>query len=368
MNEELYGVPDEDVSKKVINEIIAQARAKILHPTAASLLEELINGTTSQLKSGETITVRGLGEGDKECLPSSLSEKLHTLREVINEDYSGIRTKVQEYWQNIVLPRANIDGEEPGFTTDDMKYLFDQVHYDNDPMNESGISIVIHKDAAQLAWDTPSMSVRIGENREAITSVDDMFAKIIHEYVVHGGRARDGLASGLPILGTGVYSAANEGENSDYLTFEEGFASLAEISIDGSFEDWQPVHVSRYLAAITAYRGADFRESFEINWRARLLMSIGSEEKVTDELVNRERKQAYLSVTRLFRGTPTAVKNGPVLTFNKDLAYLNGKISALSFLEKVGNDHDEIRRIMHAKIDPNNKHQYDLMVRFQQGV
>lgn len=363
-NEELYGRPDERLAQQVLGEVVAQANDKDLHPSAQKILDEFVNGAGILLDTGEVIELQGMGMSQGERLPSDIASKLTVFREVLEEDFRDVRQMVQYYWEDVVAPRDTQDKNTLGFATGDMKVLFEQVHELYDPENASGISIVIHPGSTQLAWDTPSMSVRIGANRKAITSVDDMFAKIIHEYGVHAGRAVEGLKTELPILGTGVYSAADEGEASDYLTFEEGFASLAEIAIDGSFTEWKPFHISRYLAAVTAYSGADFRQSFEINWRARVLMAVASGQEVTEAIVKKERVQAYLSVTRLYRGTPTQLVKGPTLTFNKDLAYLQGKLVALRFIELAKKDKELIRRMFLAKIDPLNHRQQALQDKY----
>lgn len=365
LNEELYGVPDPEIDAAVVGEIIAQVQEKELHPSVQVIYDELAYGGTTMLANGEVVEFTGIGDsvvGTR--LPSDIPEKLHVFREVLLEETINIKNLVDMYWEEVCLPRAVAAGTEPGFTTDDMKLLFTDVHAMYDPDNTSGISVSIHEGSAQLAWDTPSMSIRIGANRAPITSPDDMYAKIIHEYIIHAGRAVEGLKTELPILGTGVYSAADKGEESDYLTFEEGFASLAEIAVDDSFSGWKPLHISRYLAVMSAYGGADFRQAFEVNWRARVVMAVASGEDVDEALIRKEKKQASLSVTRVYRGTPTHVETDQVLTFNKDLAYLKGKLTALRFLERVGDDKAEIRRVMRAKIDPNNHRQYELMERY----
>jgi len=363
-NEALYGKPDKEITANVYGEIFAQIDAKALHPTAQVLYDELLDGTIVYIGS-EPVHVPGARGKSNGRLPADIKEKVRVFGEVIEEDFADSRLLLEEYWNEVVISRAEELGEKPGYTIHDMEILFSAVHQLRDPENKAHISVVIHPDSSQLAWDTPSMSVRIGENRAPITSIDDMFAKVIHESEIHAGKARAGLQTELPILGTGVYTDANDGERADYLTHEEGIASLAEIAVDSSFSKWKPLHISRYLAGATAYQGMDFRQSFEVNWRARVLMTVKSGEPLNDSIINKEKRQAYISVTRIYRGTPTHLAGGPVLTFNKDLAYLPGKLEALNFLDRVGDDKDEIRRSLRAKIDPNNPRQYELMRRYE---
>ena len=85
---------------------------------------------------------------------------------------------------------------------------------------------------------------------------------------------------------TGMYSDAEDGERSDYLTFEEGFASLCEIAMDSGFSKWKPMHVSHYFALSAAYGGSDFRETYESLWRARVLMDAPDGKDVTDRTID----------------------------------------------------------------------------------
>ncbi len=358
-NEELYGVPDVALADKVLGEIIGQARSKDLHPATQKLLDEVINGFDTEV-AGETIHVDGMGEPSGERLPSDVSERVAVLAEILEEDTADVKQSIQQYWDTVIVPRDGADE----FTVTDMAAVFTATHELRDPTNASRINIIIKDGATQLSWDTPSMSIQVGSERASIKSVDEMYAKVKHEYVKHAGGAVHGLATELPILGTGVYSDFDEGESADYLTFEEGIAVLCELAGDEGFQKWEPLHVSRYLAAVTAYKGMDFRQSFEMNWRARVLMVAKSGEEPTPAMIEKEQKQAYLSVLRLNRGTPTALSGGPVLTFNKDLAYLTGKMKALDFLEAAGEDKDLIRLALKTKIDPTNHRQLELAKKY----
>lgn len=356
LNEQLYGTPEKEVSQKAFGEVLAQAEAKDLHPGGVGLLNELKYGFTYDSAEGKK-HIRGINELADGRLPEINRAKLAVLREVLFEDFADIKELVDAYWREVLAQRGpNKDGKI-GFDVYDMQNLFLAARDMRDPENEARISVQINPESTQLAWDTPTMSVVIGGQRSVIEEKDDMFAKIVHEYGKHGLSAVLGLKSSLPVLGTGLYTAADSGERSDYLTFEEGWASLCEIAVNDSPEQWKPVHVSRYIAAVLAYEGADFRESFEINWRARVLMSLKSGEQPTEALIDKEKKQAYISTVRIRRGTPTDLQTDQVLTYNKDLAYLHGKLDALRFLDMVGDNKDLIRSCGYSKHDPFNKRQ-----------
>lgn len=362
VNEELYGTPDPAVTAAVYGEIMAQAESKRLHPSAQKIYDELLEGAHVMIGE-ETVAIPGIAGKQEGRLPEQMHERLRVLREVIHEDYADSKQIVDNYWYGLT-----VSGASSGFTPTDMKELFEYIHQLRDPENTSRISVEIDENSSSLAWDTPSMSLKVGGKRKKITSPQDMFAKVVHEYEKHAGSAQHGLATELPVFGTGVYSEAASGERPDYLTFEEGFASLAEMAIDDSFDGWKPLHVSRYMALASLYDGADFRQAYEANWRARVVMTVKDSEPADDKLVLREKRQAWMSIVRVLRGTPTDMDNRPLLTFNKDLAYLHGKLDALRYLEKVGDDKAKIRTQFAVKIDPNNTTQAALARRYGMDV
>lgn len=366
MNEQLYGTPETELSQQVYGEIIGQANSKQLHPSAEKILIELRHGTTINA-AGEEITIRPLPYEGEECLPQLDKQTLAPLKEVLQEDFQDAFTLVDDYWQEVAQPRAEASGETPQFSREDMKVLFTELHNQRDPEGLSGIQIIEDENATQLAWDSQTMSVKVGGKRAPIKTPTVMAAKLIHEYGVHGQRTVNGAKSDLPVLATGLFTEASEGERPDYLTFEEGLASLSEITVDDSFDKWRPQDVDKYLCTSLAYEGRDFREIYETSWRARALMAVGDGEELSEEIVKKQQKQAYLSTVRVLRGTPTEQSGGedkPVLTFNKDLAYLQGKADAVRYLEQAGDDKTAIRRLFAGKFDPNNATQNELAARY----
>lgn len=367
--EKLYGIPDATISAQVYGEIFAQASEKDLDPRAEAILHELQHGTTLSI-AGEEVTIPALADKALGRLPKIDAETLAPLAEVLKEDTEFIADITKSYWEDVILPRSKATGKEPGFNVQDMYQVFTAALAVMDPEGKSGVSIKIVEDKSVLSWDTPTMSVEIGASRAAITDPLDMQAKITHELWKHGGSAIEGLKSGLPVLGTGVYTEADyeNGERPDYLTFEEGIAGLSEMAVNGKDIKWTAVHLSRHLALASTYDGADFRTAFEINWRARVLQVVKSGEELTDAIIEKEQKQAYLSVLRIRRGTPTHLKGGPIVSYNKDLAYLDGKLIASSYLKKVGRDKTKIRRMFTSKTDPTNPRQEALAIRYERAT
>ena len=314
---------------------------------------------------GKEVMIPGIGGKEKGRLPVIDEEALNELKEVLQEKCGFIFDITDTYFNEIIIARSQEAGGTAEFTTEDMKEVFSQVLHVMDPQDIAGIAIEIMPNKTALSWDTPTMTVQIGEKREAIEAPQEMATKIIHELYVHGGRAIAGLQSELPVLGTGLFTDAAPGKNASYLTFEEGFASIAEIASNESSDvKWTPVYVSRYLAAASLYEGLDFRQAYEVNWRARTVMAVKDGEALTDAQILKEQRQAYLSCVRISRGSPTGLQDKPVLTYNKDLAYLEGKMITLDYLASVKGDKKAIERLFTAKFDPTNPVQDALVARY----
>ena len=86
------------------------------------------------------------------------------------------------------------------------------------------------------------------------------------------------------------------------------------------------------------------------------------------ESIDRAKRNSYKTVERIFRGTPTSLpredKSGRprVLTYNKDLAYLSGKLKALDFIDKA--DDTMIRMAFKGKFDPTVPQQLALAQKY----
>lgn len=354
-NETLYGEPDEVLTDKVLGEIWSQIESKPLDANGEKLLHELRNGT-SMMINGENVIIPPLPRSKSgERLPENLRERLVPLRESLLEEFTDVKRVIDEYYQNVCLNRAESDPQRGVFTVADMQAVFIATRNLRDPDNDAGIEVRVNDTASALAWDTPTMSVVVGGKRAPIDTPLEMLAKVVHEYGVHGMRAVNGKKSTLPILGAGLFTDAHDGESTDYLTFEEGFASLCETAILDKEQGWEPLYISRYIVAVSTYAGLDFRQSFEQNWRVCVLMSAKEGSTIDDKLIKREKEQAYISTVRLRRGSPTTYTGHEPVSFNKDLAYLKGKVKALEYLESTGFDQIAIRRLFTAKFDPTNK-------------
>lgn len=362
-NEQLYGTPERVISEAVLAETWAQVKDKQLGGEAPRILQELANGTTVRI-ADEDVQIDPLAGSGSERLPEIPEDLLLALNEKLHTDYADVVDLVWDYWNDII---NRPDGER-AFTPHDMFDLFKAVHAARDPENSSGVGVVFDPGATALSWETPLMSVKVGGMRSPIKSPEIMLGKIYHEYLVHGGRAVAGLQTSLPVLGTGLYTEADTGELTDYLTFEEGLASLCEIApLPEGDRGWSSSNMERYMAINLAYEGKDFRQIYEVAWRVRVLMNAKNGTDVSEVDIAKAQSLSYASVVRIFRGTPmdmprSAADGTPrILTFNKDLVYLKGKLQMIEYWKRVDKDPEKLDILFKAKFDPLNKRQLELV-------
>ncbi len=87
-------------------------------------------------------------------------------------------------------------------------------------------------------------------------------------------------------------------------------------------------------------------------------MKVKDNQEVTDEMIKKEQGITYTALVRIFRGTPTTLSEKypdiAPLTFNKDLAYLNGRVLAMNHIKELYETDDEagLLRLFSAKYDP----------------
>jgi len=366
LNEELYGVPEKHITQSVLSEIWSQIDGKTLHGTAETIKHELEHGSQVVI-AYETIQIPGLKRSEAPRLDTIPPGFLGDLREQLYRDNADIVSLVDGFWETVILQRPE---SERVFTPEDMFELFTKTHALRDPHNTSGVQVVMDPHATALSWETPLMAVKIAGRRKNITDKETMLAKIFHEYVVHGGRAIEGSKTELPVLGSGLFTEAQPGESSDYLTFEEGLATACELAVHSSEHEWDFGMLDKYLAISLAYEGRDFRQVYETLWRARALMGMKQDGDIDQAGIVKAQKSAYLATLRVFRGTPSALSRRTqdgehrILTFNKDLAYLKGKMLIIDFAKQYKDNPAMLQLAFKAKSDLLNSRQRSLSVQY----
>ena len=362
LNEALYGAPKQEIVDAALNEIFTRVDNKVLSPSAQKIYDELNNGF---MWKDEQIAPLSRSSDTEAKLPSFEDESLAWAGEHIVEKNAHLHALVESFWQS----KVEEYGDSYTCASDDIEEAFDHALSLLDPERKSGISVVMDPEATALSWDSATLSVKIGAKRKAIVNSEVLFEKILHELQVHGGRAINGLKTDLPVLGTGLFT---ETSRPDYLTFEEGFATTIEEVVSGERPEWGANKLTYYLNIALAKEGRNFRSVFETAWRYQLLMGVKDNAEVTGDMIQKQKSLAYGRCVRIFRGTQTDLGDKfdiQSMTYNKDLAYLEGRVIAMDYISKLyeTKDMDGLDRLFMAKYDPTNPTQ-DAIVKSVLGV
>lgn len=359
LGHELYGQPQPEIRDAALNELWNILDSKNYHPTAQVLYDELTNGFTWQ---GQEMPAMLRAEDGEARLPRfEKNEALEWAGEQIIEQNADIQALVQEFWDQ----KVKENGEDYKCSPIDIVEAFQAVINLRDPDHTSGVAVKLVENKTALSWESPEMAVVVGGKRAPISTSDQLFRKVLHEFGVHGQRLINGVKTKLPVLGMGLFT---DTPRPDYLTFEEGLATTVEEMIGDTVPKWTAVKLGYYINISLAEQGADFRTVFETAWRYRLLGKLKNDQEVTGDMIDKEKRLAYGSCVRIFRGTqPDMADSQPgvvPLTFNKDLAYLEGRVLAMRHLEDLyaRQDVEGVVRLFAGKYDPTNPEQQKLMM------
>lgn len=362
LGEQLYGVPDGTLYHAALGEVWSQLDSKSLSTSAQYLYDDLSKGF---LWEGKDISP--LPRPDSvEALPDFNNPAIKWAGEIILANNADLEAYFRTFWEQKVAENGPDYTAHPPDIAEAYQGAFGLI----DPENEASIDVILDPEASALSWESPLMAVKVGGKRAPIRTAEELFHKFLHEGKGHGGRAINGLKTGLPVLGTGLYTNT---PRADYLTFEEGFCTTIEEAVSGSEPRWSGANMGHYINIALASEGGDFRSVFETAWRYRLLMKLEDEQDVGEKMIEKEQKLAYTALVRIFRGTPTALQERhpdttTPLTFNKDLAYLNGRVLAMNHISELyqGRDEDGLMQLFQAKYDPTIPEQQAIIDRYCQ--
>lgn len=364
LSESLYGKPDPEVRDGALNMIWGNVDNKNFSGKAAQLRDDLVHGFVS----AEGFSVSPMRRADNlDARLPDFDEYMPAIRwteEHYRTNNDDIKQIVDNFWNDKVAE----NGEDYVCGPDDIVEAFGQVIASRDPEGLSGVGVVLKEGATALSWETPLMAVQVGSKRKPIESPRALFASIAHEFGHHGQKAINGFKTGLPSLGAGLFTGGDS--RSEYLTFEEGFATIVEQAIKGDKLEWSSANFNNYLAVSFASEGDDFRTVFEKVWRYNLLYKANEGDSISDEEIQKARSSAYGSCIRVFRGAPMQGQEAGgqsfYVTFNKDLAYLNGRIKVLPFLRQAYQLSDEsiLDRAYMGKYDPTDPVQANIASRY----
>lgn len=364
LNEMLYGAPDTRIYEKCLGEIWANIESKNFGPNAQRIYQELVDGFMA--RGGFVMPLAY----SHERLPVIDKETDRWVKMQIHEQFGTYRNLLQDHWEQIIIPRSELTGEDPVFDPSmDLLPLFENALKMLDPDGSSGIKVVPVQNTSTISWDTPTQTLRVGidERTTQIKSVDEAFGLLFHELIGHCGRSISGLRTNAPVLGFGVFSDFDSGENPDYLSFEEGYLSVLEsiinnkaVQTDGQ---WIVGNLRHYVnISMVQLDGRSVADAFELTWRYSLLMGLKDGGDVDDAKIQGARKVEARLINRYRRSIPAGMPReaGP-LSFNKDLAYTKGRIIAIPFLRYIAsrNDATSFQNSLKVKIDPTNRRQRD---------
>ncbi|PID32887.1 hypothetical protein CR956_00125 [Candidatus Saccharibacteria bacterium] len=361
LGHELYGEPDPDIRDMALNELWSILDSKSYSSSMQEIYNELQDGFW--FNDNKFISPLMRADNRQVKLPDPGDLSIDWMGKYVAEMNGDIQALVEAYWEQAVAQF----GWDYKCGPEDIAEVFQRTIDMRDPNGESNVTVRLAEGRASLSWESPEKAVLVGSNREPIGSKDELFKKVLHEFGVHGQRLVNGLKTDLPVLATGLYT---DTERADYLTFEEGFATTVEETIGDSTPRWNAGKLGHYLNISMAEDGADFRSVFEMSWRYRLLASLKDNEEPTESEIARQKKLAYGSCVRIFRGTQPdlAEKTGfdiPPLTFNKDLAYLSGRVLAMQHIKHLYDDEnvEGLMLLFGGKFDPTIPKQHELAKR-----
>lgn len=308
INVELYGEPDEKVYREIVAERVAVLKQRDLTESGSELRNELL-----QL-IGEVEEPAG-----EKFVPSD--ETVQWMKGVAESLYGGLLAYVPE--------------RKPGekVTAVELAEIFDTIMRSEFESSADGWKASVEA-ATSVNVKANIKEIIIPEGKEY--TISQVRGLIVHELGVHLLRSVTGESTDLSPLKTGL---------SGYYDSEEGLGSVMEQAIKGEYKE---SGIGHYMTIGGAYfDGRDFRESFEIKWRLGVLDKLKSDEEVTAEKIEKERKVQYTNTLRTFRGTDE-------LPWFKDLAYYNGVNSMWKHLEQIRGDDLQLSFVLMGKADPTN--------------
>lgn len=359
LGEQLYGRPNHEIRDAALNQVWVTISSKQLSSSAKDLCNELDNGFVF-----DGSNVRPLDHPENsESLPDFKHPSIDWSGEIIAENTADIKALFDKWWSSKVAEH----GDQYVATPVDIVEAYKEIFKYMEPTGESGVDVVLDPEVSALSWESPLMVIKVGGKRASIKTPDVLYTKFLHEGFGHGGRAVNGLKSRLPVLGTGLFT---DTKRPDYLTFEEGLMTTVEEAVSHSDPQWNAVKLGHYLSISMVEQGEDFRAVFEKTWRYRLLMKLKDNQEVSSDMIDKEKKLTYTSIMRVFRGTPLNLSEkysgiAPI-SFNKDLAYLNGRVLAMDYVSKLyeARDTEGLMRLFTAKFDPTIPEQDAIVERY----
>ena len=82
------------------------------------------------------------------------------------------------------------------------------------------------------------------------------------------------------------------------------------------------------------------------------------DEGLTESIVDKAKKQAYIQCVRIFRGTPGDL---PGVVFPKDIAYFDGNAKIWDYLREINGDKNAFIQLFKGKFNPTDPDHMELV-------
>ena len=303
MNIELYGEPDEQTYRSILNEKLDVIKNKELSGEAATIRDELM-GLVGDVETSNV----------ERFHPSE--ETVAWMNEIAHSLYDGMLDHIPD---------------EKTFEDAAIKAVFEDILLEEFGESAKGWKVDVEK--------AQSINVKAGEKRLVIpegrkVSQAELRDLVVHELGVHFMRSVMGDQTDLLPLRLGL---------SEYYDTEEGLGVVMEQALAGEFKE---AGLGHYLTAgLAHFDGKDFRDIFEIKWRLDALAKDDIE--TSDKALDKTKQATYKNTMRVMRGTDD-------MPWFKDLAYYNGAAETWKHLESIVGDDIEFMLVLLGKANPSN--------------
>lgn len=308
LNIELYGEPDEQTYRSLLQEKLQRIADKKLSARGEEIKVELFG----------MVNYDELSEPIERFKPAE--ETVEWMHEVADTLYGGMLRH---------LP------DKKKFSAIEIRELFAQII--RDEFGEAAVDWRVDiENAAAITVKPLEKRIVIPEGRNGV-SKSKLRKLVVHELGVHMLRSVIGDETDLHPLSVGL-----EG----YYDAEEGLGAVMEQALEGTFRE---AGIEPYITAGAAYFDTkDFREVYEMKWRMEVLNDADDGKLISPLAIAKAKKKAYQSAMRSFRGTDE-------LPWFKDLAYYNGSVDVWRHLESIRGDDTTFMFVLMGKANPASK-------------